>query len=123
MALGWFVSSRNTSLHFEEIERRIQRLESHRKGELTTELSRLESMLSNLKGRYAENHHSVLGTARQIEYLRNELKVGDRNPLNFVSTEYPPDNNVMHTKPDLRLFLKWTIAHSGSVITDVISLK
>ena len=34
-----------------------------------------------------------------------------------------PDNNVMHAKPDLRVFLKWTIAHSGSVITDVIPLK
>ena len=30
------------------------------------------------------------------------------------------DNNVMHTKPDLRVFLKWMIARSGSVITDVI---
>ena len=26
----------------------------------------------------------------------------------------------MHTKPDLRVFLKWMIARSGSVITDVI---
>ena len=26
----------------------------------------------------------------------------------------------MHTKPDLRVFLKWSIAGSGSVITDVI---
>ena len=30
------------------------------------------------------------------------------------------DNNVMHAKPDLRVFLKWMIARSGSVITDVI---
>ena len=30
------------------------------------------------------------------------------------------DNNVMHAKPDLRVFLKWM---SGSVITDVIRLK
>ena len=29
----------------------------------------------------------------------------------------------MHTKPDLRVFLKWMIAGSGSVITDVIPLK
>ena len=29
-----------------------------------------------------------------------------------------PDNNVMHAKPDLRVFLKWMIARSGSVITD-----
>ena len=34
-----------------------------------------------------------------------------------------PDNNVMHTKPDLRVFLKWMIAGSGSVITDVIWLQ
>ena len=33
------------------------------------------------------------------------------------------DNNVMHAKPDLRVFLKWMIARSGSVITDVMSLK
>ena len=30
------------------------------------------------------------------------------------------DNNVMHTKPNLRVFLKWMIADSGSVITAVI---
>ena len=29
----------------------------------------------------------------------------------------------MHAKPDLRVFLKWLIARSGSVITDVIQLK
>ena len=29
----------------------------------------------------------------------------------------------MHAKPDLRVFLKWMIAGSGSVITDVILLK
>ena len=28
----------------------------------------------------------------------------------------------MHAKPDLRVLLKWMIAGSGSVITDVISL-
>jgi hypothetical protein len=33
------------------------------------------------------------------------------------------DNNVMHAKPDLRVFLKWMIAGSGSVITDVIPLS
>ena len=32
------------------------------------------------------------------------------------------DNNVMHAKPDLRVFLKWMITRSGSVITDVITL-
>jgi len=31
-------------------------------------------------------------------------------------------NNVMHAKPDLRVFLKWMIADSGSVITAVIRL-
>ena len=30
--------------------------------------------------------------------------------------------NVMHTKPDLRVVLKWMVARSGSVITDVIPL-
>ena len=29
----------------------------------------------------------------------------------------------MHAKPDLRVFLKWVIAGSGSVIMDVMSLK
>ena len=29
----------------------------------------------------------------------------------------------MHAKPDLRVFLKWMIARSGSVITDVITLN
>ena len=33
------------------------------------------------------------------------------------------DNNVMHTKLDLRVFLKWVIARSGSVITDVIQTE
>ena len=32
------------------------------------------------------------------------------------------DNNTMHAKPDLRVVLKWMIAGSGSVITDVIRL-
>ena len=32
-------------------------------------------------------------------------------------------NNVMHTNPDLRVFLKWMIADSGSVITDVMPLN
>lgn len=31
--------------------------------------------------------------------------------------------NVMHTKPYLRLFLKWAIAFSGSVIEDGIPLR
>ena len=29
----------------------------------------------------------------------------------------------MHTKPDLRVLLKWMIARSGSVITDVITVS
>ena len=32
------------------------------------------------------------------------------------------DNNAMHAKPDLRVILEWTIAGSGSVIADVITL-
>jgi len=32
-------------------------------------------------------------------------------------------NNVMHAKPDLHVFLEWTINRSGSVITDVITLE
>ena len=35
---------------------------------------------------------------------------------------YPPNNNVIHAKPDLRVLLKWMINRSGSVITDVIPL-
>ena len=30
---------------------------------------------------------------------------------------------MMHAKPDLRVFLKWMINRSGSVITDVIQTK
>ena len=33
------------------------------------------------------------------------------------------DNNVMHAKPDLRVFFEVEITGSGSVITDVIPLK
>ena len=33
------------------------------------------------------------------------------------------DNNVMRAKPDLRVFLKWMITRSGSVIADVITLN
>jgi hypothetical protein len=33
------------------------------------------------------------------------------------------NNNVMHAKPDLRVFSKWMIAGSGSVITAVIRLR
>ena len=35
-----------------------------------------------------------------------------------MATSQTRDNNVMHAKPDLRVFLKWMIAGSGSVITD-----
>ena len=42
--------------------------------------------------------------------------------LRHAHSKKARDNNVMHTKPDLRLFLKWMIAGSGSVITDVITL-
>ena len=37
--------------------------------------------------------------------------------------EKTSDNNVMHAKPDLRVFLKLVIARSGSVITAVIPLE
>ena len=34
-----------------------------------------------------------------------------------------PMSGVLHAKPDLRVFLKWKIAGSGSVIADVIPLS
>ena len=40
-----------------------------------------------------------------------------------MATSQTRDNNVMHAKPVLRVFLKWMIAGSGSVITDVIPLN
>jgi hypothetical protein len=40
--------------------------------------------------------------------------------LNRTHNQETPNNNVMHTKPDLRVFLKWMIIRSGSVITAVI---
>ena len=43
--------------------------------------------------------------------------------LSLVNGRQTRDNNVMHTKPDLRVFLKWMITRSGSVITDVMRLK
>ena len=42
--------------------------------------------------------------------------------LVYSNKQIAPDNNVMHTKPDLRVLLKWMIYRSGSVITDVITL-
>ena len=33
------------------------------------------------------------------------------------------DNNAMHAKPDLRVFLEWMIAGSGSLIGAVILLE
>ena len=41
----------------------------------------------------------------------------------FVPMATMPHNNVMHAKPDLRVFLKWMIAGSGSVITAVIQRR
>ena len=38
--------------------------------------------------------------------------------LRHARSKKARDNNVMHAKPDLRVFLKWMIAGSGSVITD-----
>ena len=43
--------------------------------------------------------------------------------LRHARSKKARDNNVMHAKPDLRVFLKWMIAGSGSVITDVIRLE
>ena len=41
----------------------------------------------------------------------------------FSQTSKAVSNLSMHAKPDLRVFLKWMIAGSGSVITDVIPLE
>jgi len=43
--------------------------------------------------------------------------------LRLTAVKKLRDNNVMHAKPDLRVFLKWMITRSGSVITDVITLE
>ena len=51
-----------------------------------------------------------------------EMAIGDVQTNGTSNVGLTPDNNVMHTKPDLRVFLKWMIADSGSVITDVIWL-
>ena len=40
----------------------------------------------------------------------------------YLIQRQSPDNNVMHAKPDLRVFFEFEIAGSGSVITDVMSL-
>ena len=42
---------------------------------------------------------------------------------NILQWPETANNSVMHAKPDLRVFLKWMIAGSGSVITDVILLN
>ena len=50
--------------------------------------------------------------------------LGDATQLARYLAEFTTsDNNVMHTKPDLCVFLKWMIARSGSVITDVMCLN
>ena len=50
-----------------------------------------------------------------VRAISKPLKVLTVLPMRQTS-----DNNVMHAKPDLRVFLKWMTAGSGSVITDVI---
>ena len=40
----------------------------------------------------------------------------------MLAQNHTVDNNVMHANPDLRVFLKWMINRSGSVITAVIWL-
>ena len=43
--------------------------------------------------------------------------------LRHARSKKARDNNVMHANPDLRVFLKWMIYRSGSVITDVMPLS
>ena len=52
-----------------------------------------------------------------------EMAIGDVQTSGTSNVCKTPDNNVMHSKPDLRVFLKWMIYRSGSVITDVMLLK
>ena len=57
--------------------------------------------------------------------LRSNLEpaiIATRNWAHNLDRQIAADNNVMHAKPDLRVLLKWMIARSGSVITDVMSL-
>ena len=84
------------------------------------------------RSRPQEGRQTGLGSARTATL---KLSLVDRSGIQFPDrrTRYNPfqtinqcfrsrDNNVMHTKPDLRVFLKWLIARSGSVITDVMRL-
>ena len=53
----------------------------------------------------------------------NIEQIDGREVGHLFKGEITQDNNVMHTNPDLRVFLKWMIAGSGSVITDVIRVR
>ena len=45
------------------------------------------------------------------------------NQIQRFVTMQSRDNNAMHAKSGLRVFLEWMITGSGSVITDVITLR
>ena len=53
-------------------------------------------------------------------HLRSNVAISVVDTANSTQST---DNNVMHAKPDLRVFLKWKITGSGSVITAVIQRK
>ena len=56
--------------------------------------------------------------------LNRDLEFGLTETLRSnLSQQKTAHNNTMHAKPDMRVFLKWMIAGSGSVITDVMSLN
>ena len=73
----------------------------------------------------------VAVTAQSDHSSRNLLLLRFRIGMRVIAkrlgltndSERTQHNNVMHAKPDLRVLLKWMIAGSGSVITDVIPLK
>ena len=54
----------------------------------------------------------IEGLKSTSAYMQNQLITEDSNR----------GNNVVHATLDLRVFLKWMINRSGSVITDVMSL-
>ncbi len=61
----------------------------------------------------------ALGSTRMVKSFSRQTGIPDARLLPQKSR----DNNVMHAKPDLRVFLKWKIAYPGSVIVTVIPLK
>ena len=55
--------------------------------------------------------------------IDNTHRKRGRRRLNYpIQSSRCPHNNVMHAKPDLRVFFEVEITGSGSVITDVIPL-